>query len=176
MIIPTGLPAWVHANNHETYGGNVNKQNYQALAAINGRTDVDAAEYVRLAADMAAVQRTASFATLTYQCNDTVPGDPTVRSYLAMAGGPPVGARVSNGRVTWTWLASYDDPYGRNGLLHIVGCKLSVASIGGGVDTGYLLSDPDANAYNERVEAVAFAAGGGLVDAIVTLTVYTGQV
>jgi hypothetical protein len=176
MIVPTGLPAWVHANSHVEYGGDVNKENYQALAAINGRTDVDAAEFVRGAADLAALQRTGSFATLIYQCNDTVPADPTVLSYLAMAGSAPTPDRISNGRVTWTWLAQYSDEYSQAGLLHIVGCTYAVEGIGGR-NAGYVLSDPDVNGYNERVEVAAYDSGGiALVDPIVTLTVYTGQV
>jgi hypothetical protein len=176
MIVPTGSPAWVHANNHETYGGNVNKENYQALDSINGRTDVSAQEFVRGAADLAAMQRTASFCTLVYRCFDTIPGAPRVESYLAMAGSTPTPARVSNGRVTWTWLASYSDPYSQTGLLHIVGCTYAVEGIGGR-NAGYVLSDPDINGYNERVEVAAFDdAGVALVDPVVTLTVYTGQV
>jgi hypothetical protein len=175
-ITPAGRPAWERANSHETYGGSTSKENFASLGAVNSKTDVDASEYVRLAADVAALQRTGDFAVLVYRCNDTVPGDPTVLSYLAMAGDPPTGARVSDGRVRWTWDAEYPDEYDVEGLINIVGCTLGIQGIGARA-AAYELSDPDLDGRNERAEVLIFDdAGAAVPDAVVTLRVSTGQV
>jgi hypothetical protein len=167
-IVPTGLPAWLHANDHATYGGDVNKANYQGLDSVNGRTDVSAQEYVRIAADMAAVQRVAGFCTLGYTCNDTVPAVPTIDSYDAMAGTAPTPARNGDGDVTFTWLTSYSDPYGQSGALNIVGCEVSVAGSVALIPVYQIV-----NAYTVRVR-VFDSAGAAVQDPSVALRVYTG--
>jgi len=167
-IVPTGLPAWLHANDHTTYGGNVNKANFQGLDSVNGRTDVSAQEYCRVAADLAAVQRVAAFCTLVYTCNDTVPAVPTIDNYDAMAGAAPTPTRNGNGDVTFVWLASYSDPYSQSGALNIVGCEVSAA--------GTVALNPVyqvVNAYTVRVR-VFNSAGVAVPDPTVTLGVYTG--
>jgi hypothetical protein len=172
-IEPTGRPTWEHANNHETYGGSTSKENFASLGAVNSKTDVDASEYVRLAADVAALQRTASFATIVYQCNDTSPADPTILSYLAMAGNPPTGLRVSDGRVTWTWDGSYPDEYGVEGLVNIVGVTYSILGTANAT-VNVDLQQVGGTGTQRRVEARAFTTAA-LPDAVVTLTIWTGQ-
>jgi hypothetical protein len=172
-ITPTGRPAWEHANDHTTYGGDVNKENYQSLGPVNSKTDVDAAEFVRLAADLAALQRTASFATIVYQCNDTAGDDPTILSYHAMAGDPPDGLRVSDGRVTWTWDGSYPDEYSVDGALNIVGVTYGIIGTANAT-VNVQLQQVGGTGTQRRVEARAFTTAP-LPDAVVTLTIWTGQ-
>lgn len=172
-ITPTGRPAWEHANDHTTYGGSTSKENFASLGAVNSKTDVDAAEFVRLAADVAALQRVAPFATIVYQCNDTSPDDPTILSYLAMAGNAPTGARVSDGRVTWTWDGSYPDEYGVDGELNIVGVTYGIIGTANAT-VNVQLQQVGGIGTQRRIDARAFTTVA-LPDAVVTLTIWTGQ-
>src|SRR5262245_17366201 len=118
-ITPTGKPGWVRTNSHEHYGGDTNKKNYQSQGAVNSRTDLTAENVCRVAADIAAMARTAEFATIVFTCNDSVPAAPTVNEYLAQTGGAPTGSRIGDGDVTLEWLDQYSNDYGVIGDLHI---------------------------------------------------------
>lgn len=117
-IIPTGQPAWVRSNDHTAYGGDLNKENYAGEGAVDGQTDVDAANYCRIAADMEALARVAEFATITYTQDDTGTNDPTIDEYDGMAGTEPLAVRESDGVVLLTWDADYPDAYGVDGDIH----------------------------------------------------------
>lgn len=175
-ITPTGYPAWVKASAHTTYGGHINKTNYQSQGTINPRTDLSAADYCRMVADLAAVMRTAPFAIMVFTCNDTAPGAPTVDSYTAMSGTEPTMARLGNGSAQFTWDSSYSDEYSVSGDLHIIGVTASVLSTNAEFAVAYL-SDPDANGKNERIRIDTYDdAGAVLIDPQVAVVVYTGPV
>lgn len=176
-VTPTGNPAWVRSNDHTAYGGHVNKANYQSVGTVNPRTDLSAENLARMAADLAAVARTAPWAVLTYTTNDTSPAAPTIDDYETMAGNEPTGARVGDGEVTITWDASYSDPYSQSADIHIIGATATVHG-SGDYSTKITLSDPDANGKNERV-AVAVTdstSGAAVTDIKVTVVLYTGAV
>lgn len=131
MPTPTGNPAWIRTNDHSAYGGNVNKTNYESVGTVNPRTDLSAENLCRIAADLAAVARTAPFAVIKFTCNDSSPAVPTINEFTAMVGGQPTGARNGNGDVTFTWSSSYNDPYGVSGTTTIIGGEATVNNIGG---------------------------------------------
>jgi hypothetical protein len=174
-VTPTGSPAWERTANHETYGGNINKRNYQSQGPVNPRTDVDAAEFSRMVADVAAMVQTAPFAVLTFTTNDTSPAAPTVDNYNGMHGSaPPTGARVSNGVAQFDWDASYLDAYGVSGDVHITHAVATCHGTGGNMAT-VVISDPDANSKNERVTVYATDdTGTASTDITVSVVVYTG--
>src|SRR5688500_11807960 len=85
-ITPAGVPAWLRTVSIGDYGGHLSKENFLSKGAINALTDVDAEEYTRATADLAAVVRTAPFAIITYLNNDTGLAAPTIESALMMTG------------------------------------------------------------------------------------------
>ena len=139
-ITPSGYPAWMRANDFTAYGGHADKHDYQNVSSINPRSDVSAAALCRLAADAAAVQRTATFAALYAVPAD--PAHPTV-SYVRMMTGvcatpytgntPPAGfptvEYVSTGVYTVTFASSYTDPFGISGALDLQFCHVAGATI-----------------------------------------------
>ena len=167
----------MRSNDHTAYGGNVNKANYQSVDSVNPRTDLSAENLARMAADLAAVARTSPFAVLTYTTNDSSPAAPTIDDYDAMAGNNPTGARVGDGSVTFTWDASYNDPYSQSGDIHIIGATATVHGSNDSTPT-ITLSDPDSNSKNERIQiaVVDSSAGTAVQDVTVTVVVYTGPV
>jgi hypothetical protein len=127
-VTPSGLPAWTRTADHSQYGGHVDKRDYGGVGAINAMTDVSAAQFVRMCSDVAAVARTAPMWVITYECNDAGAAPPTIEIALGMTGtrltsyegdDPPTGfpsaSRVTDGAVTFTFAASYDDEYGVEG-------------------------------------------------------------
>ena len=174
--IPTGAPAWVRTNTHETYGGNTEKRDYQAQGPVNPLTDVGAQQFCRMAADMQALAAVAEFATITYLCNDAAPGAPTIERYDGMAGAAPTPTRNGNGDVTFVWAASYNDAYSRPGALHIVHAEVAVHGTTAAHAT-VVIDDSNADGLNDRVRVRAWTVGGAAKsDARVTLTVTTGPV
>jgi hypothetical protein len=112
-VTPTGAPAWSRTADAEIYGGHADKRDYQTQGVVNPKTDVSAAQFARLCADVAACARVASFCQLTLTCDDATPDDPTVNFVRQMDLGqntagyagdsPPSGfptcTRVSDGKV-----------------------------------------------------------------------------
>jgi len=178
-ITPTGFPVWVRANDHTTYGGNVNKIDYQAVGPVNARTDIGAAEFCRATADLSAVGKTCPFASFSAQFNDTVPGVPTIATtdYLSMAGGPPTSVRNGDGDVTFTWLASYSDQYSVSGLVNIVHAEATVQGISFRLATVELL-DLSVSGLNEsvRVRVWDVATATAAIDPLVSIVITTGTV
>lgn len=178
-MTPTGAPAWVKANDHATYGGDVNKTNYQSQGAINALTDVTAAQFCRLAADVAACHNTSEFATLRYLCNDGGGGAaPTLQAYDSQPGPSlvPTGTRNGNGDVTYRWAPTYADPYAIAGAIHLSHAVAQLHGATSGACTVELL-DQDADGKNESVRVRSTdLAGVALVSPVLTLTVWTGQV
>lgn len=124
MITPAGKPSWLRTNDLTHYGGDINKQNYLSRGAIDALTDVDAAQFSRMASDTAALQRVMPFCSMTLLCHDSVaPTDPTVEfinmqigntgTYLGNAppSGFPTVTRNGTGDVSITFSATYSDPY-----------------------------------------------------------------
>ena len=69
-ITPAGSPPWVRNADHATYGGNLDKRNFQGQGIINAQTDVGAEQFVRLCTDLAAAVRTAPFGIFVCTPND----------------------------------------------------------------------------------------------------------
>lgn len=172
-ITPNGSPAWVRNADHTVYGGNVQKTNFHSQGVTNPRTDVGAEGFVRLAADLAAVARTAPFSSLTVLCNDSAPAAPTIEVVDQMTGlrvfsyegdaappGYPSGARNGAGDVTITWDASYEDAYGVSGDIDI---QHPLVTVHGTTPVKAVceLLDPDINLLNEAVRVRCFTFPGG---------------
>ncbi len=135
-ITPAGSPAWTRSVGITDYSGNVNKQNYMGIGAIDALTDCSADEFCRATADLVACVRTAPFFVGTFLCNDTAPAAPTVESVLMQTGvrttsyaggsapaGFPAAARNGDGDVTFTFDSSYTDEYGVAGAFTPVHAK-----------------------------------------------------
>lgn len=170
-IVPSGVPAWLRTNDHATYGGDTQKTDFHGQGAVDARTDVAAKQFVRMCADLASVQRTAPFATLTYTCVDTpTPGDPTNNAYKGMpqGGADPVGTRNGDGDVSIDWGGTYIDAYGIEGPLVITGADATLHGAAAGAPVVSLVSDTSV-----RVRCFT-DAGGAVANAKVTLIVYTG--
>ena len=175
-ITPTGAPVWVRTNDHTTYGGNINKRNYQSQGAVNALTDISAEEYVRVTADLEAIGRTSPFAIMAYDNNDSPRAPPTIRDYSAMSGSAPTAVSNANGDVTFSWNGSYLDSYSVSGDIHITAATANVNSSAAEFATVELI-DSDANGRNDQVRVRAFdQAGTPIVTAAVILVVYTGAV
>jgi len=175
-VIPSGDPAWLHTNNFETYGGHEDKRNYMAQGVTDPTSDVSAEQFSRLVEDTAQIGRTASFATLTYQCNDSSPAIPTILSYTGMAGSAPTPTRNGNGDVTWNWEASYTDSYGVSAPFNIGHARASVQSSSAAA-ANHAVSDANVDGLNETVRVVArTSANAAIPDAVVTLIVWTAPV
>ena len=174
-IVPTGNPAWARSNGHTAYGGNVNKVNYQSVGTINPRTDLSAENICRMAADLAAVARTAPFAVITFTCNDAVPAAPTISSYYAMAGSSPTGSRNGDGNVTFDWENSYTDDYGISATANIVAATVTVHTAPGIAAYACVQLLSSGGTISDQVKALAFDSFGvALPDAKMTLSVWTG--
>ena len=175
MIVPTGSPCWVKTNDHETYGGNANKQNYASQGAINPLTDVTANQFCRLAADVAALQNVAEFATISFTCVDGVPAAPTIDAFTGQVGTPPTGVRNGSSDVTFSFAASYLDDYGVSGPVNLAHADISLIGFAAPGSAGYQLLDLDGDGLFESVRCAAFnVAGGAKTGASMSVTVYTG--
>ncbi len=185
--VPTGVPAWVRTASHDIYGGDVAKTNWQSQGVTNPLTDVGAESFVRMCADLAAVSRTAPFATLTVLCDDGTPAPPTIIVVNQMTGvrlvsyvgnaapaGFPSAARNGNGDVTLTWANSYTDSYGVSGFLNIAHAQATVSSSAAAVATA-VISDADADGHAEtvRVRCFLFPSGTAPVSPRFTLEIST---
>ncbi len=177
-IVPNGHPAWVRANDHATYGGDIAKRNWQSQGSVNAQTDVDAASFCRLCADVAALQLVAPFAIITWTCNDSgTPAAPTITAANLMTGttlsyegdaapsGYPSGARNGDGDCTFTFPSSPTDDYNVTEELTIRHClpgsawALTYAT--------YLLSGSTV-----QVALIDATTGSGQPDAAGTLAVW----
>lgn len=165
-LTPSGSPAWVRTNDHTAYGGDVNKANYQSQGSVNPRTDLTAENICRLAADLAAIARTAPLARLAYTCNDAAPAAPTITSSGSMWAQDPTPTRNGNGDVTFTWAASYTDPYGVSGNVNIIGAKATLVGT-----TASEIPVELVDAHTVRVRAFD-TAGAAISDAKVALVIY----
>lgn len=176
---PSGAPAWVRTNTHEEYGGHLDKVNYQNQPAVNARTDLGAESLTRMAADLAMLARTAPFSIVTFTCDDSGTGAPVVSAVNQMTGirstsyvgdaaptGFPSGARNGNGDVTFTWAASYLDPYSVSGAVSIKHATVEVHGTTAAIKTVTI------TATTVRVRLFN-DAGAALSNAKATLKVYT---
>lgn len=174
---PNGDPAWLRNASHETYGGHAAKANYRSQGVVNPRTDVGAAQFVRMAADLAAVVRVQPFCTLVFLADDTN-GDPPDVEYCALQTGvrtvayvgnnPPAGfpavTRTSDGVHVVTFDANYLDEYGVSGAFVPRGVMVT----GEGAtpfDVGYTIS-------GQAVTVYATSGGSPEIDRRVTVEVW----
>lgn len=171
---PAGRPAWERANDHSAYGGHTEKRNYQNLPIVNPRTDVGAEHIARMAADLAAVQRVAPFARVTFTGADSTNTHPTVSAVEMMTGvysgapytgnTPPTGfpsvSRVADGQYRVTLATSYTDPYGVAGTLSLT-AAMPTAYKSGSSDAFYCSASAlgsnvfDVHVYNGTTPGVA---------------------
>lgn len=179
-ITPTGAPAWLRANTHVEYGGDLNKRNFLSQGVIDPQTDVGADQFSRIVADMEALSRTCPFAIFTFRNNDTSPAAPLVQSVFMMPGvrktsyagdaapsGFVSGARNGTGDATFTFQNSYFDAYGVEG--GFVVSHVLVAALSGATYCKATYSVPTDNTL--RVKCFN-AAGAALGDQSVSVTVW----
>jgi hypothetical protein len=176
MTTPNGHPAWIRSNDHTTYGGNINKHNWQGQGPVNAQTDPDAQEFCRMAEDLACCARIADFAEITWTCNDGTPAAPTINSANLMTGvttsyegdaapaGYPSGARNGDGDCTFTFPSSPTDDYGVSEALVI--CHALAGSGVTGTYATYVISGATV-----RVRIITASSGVGTQDATGTLVV-----
>ena len=91
-ILPSGNPLWLRAPGITQYGGDANKKDYGGIGVINAQTDISAAQYARMTADLAAVARVT----------------PLVRLLVVTASGAPFAA-VQWCAPAWAAATSYAD-------------------------------------------------------------------
>lgn len=181
-VIPTGVPLWLRTNDFASYGGNLNKKNFASRGVINPKTDVGAEAFARMTADLAALGRTAPFAVLQIQCDDTTPAAPTVTWVTMMTGtrnasylgslapaGFPTVARNGNGDFTLSFAAYYTDPYGVIGAFVAKNPKAQLNGPSAGMATAEVVTSTTV-----RVRAFV-AAGTAKSNALVTVTVGSGS-
>lgn len=178
-ITPSGSAPWLRTNDLSHYGGDLNKENYLSRGAIDALTDVDAAQFSRLASDVAALQRVMPFCTLTFLCSDTAPAAPTVE-YVHMQTGvttipylgssPTTGfpslARNGNGDASITFASSYLDPYGVPGAFSMTSALPCLISSTAGEVSAQIVSSTVL-----RIRAFS-TAGVALVDPRITVSVW----
>lgn len=117
MTTPTGGPAWTRSADFATYGGHLEKANFQGEPVINPKTDVDAGHLQRLSADLAALTRVAPFCQM---------------SFSAVAAGSTVTVHECR-LMTGVTAAAYDGaapPAGFPGVTHVSAQVLAI-EIGG---------------------------------------------
>ncbi len=179
MALPTN-PAWVRSSDFTSYGGDVNKKNYQSVGAIDPLTDVTANDLNRLAEDLSASVNTAPFCVITFTQDDTGTNDPTVNFCYLMTGlstsnydggSPPTGfpsvVRSADADVLVTFLSSYNDAFGTSGDFIATGAVTTPHG------TTEAFATPDiASATTVRVQTFN-GAGGSELDRKITLEVYT---
>jgi hypothetical protein len=174
-VTPTGSPAWARTADHTIYGGNVNKRNFMSEGVLNAETDVGAEDITRMAEDLAAVVRTAPFAAIAYTADDTTPANPTVLSVRQMTGvqtssyagaSPPTGfpaaTRSGDGVTVFTWSATYQDAYGQTAYVNLKQGGGSVSAASTGRKVAVVLSDANADGYNEVATVSVYDASGTL--------------
>lgn len=182
-ITPTGSPAWLRSNDFTSYGGNLNKQNYLLRGVVDPYTDLDAAEFARMTADLAALQRVAPFANLIIQMNDTSPAAPTIQRAHMMTGirttsysgssapsGFPSAARTSNGVCTVTFASSYTDDYSVSGTFAV---QCPIVQYIGGIGSARTVQCSRDSATQLTVK-VTDDAGAAVSDPLIALTVWSG--
>ncbi len=181
MTTPTGLPAWTRTAEASVYGGHDDKRDFMGQGVVNPQTDISAAEFRRLAADLAAVARTAPFAVVYLTCDDTTPADPTVNRVRQMTGvtstsyagaSPPTGmptvTREGDGDVTLEWEASYSDDAGVSSDINIRFAMANVAEDGDYTATVELVDE-----RTVRVRAFELPSGDPAEDVEIVVEVYT---
>lgn len=131
---PAGVAPWTRAVGIADYGGNAAKTDYLGIGVVNPKTDISAAQLLRLTNDLAAVVRGAPFCTITFVCPASPSTDnPTVTAVTGMiwnysgagypGGTPPTGypavVRIANGHWRVSFASSYTDSYGVSGAVSV---------------------------------------------------------
>lgn len=179
-ITPTGQPAWTRTASAETYGGHPDKVDYQSQGVVNPKTDVSAAQFSRLCADVAAVARMAPFSVITLTCNDSGTDDPTISSAFQMDVGlstgyegdaPPPGfptiTRVSNGKVQVVYPSTPSDDYSVSAALTTYHAQATVIGAAGFVTVNIA----QINAVTWTFEAYSYGASSPVANASMTIEV-----
>jgi hypothetical protein len=140
---------------------------------VNPKTDIGADEFIRLAADVAALARVAAFATGLVQCEDTPADIPIVQSIRQMTAISSTGyigdspthssfptvARLGNGSIEIEWPADAVDEYG---VLQVISLSHVHAWLSGNPTGHYLTISLSGNvltlsAFNDSDAAIAGA-------------------
>lgn len=117
-----GTPPWNRTMVLEDYGGHANKRNYGGRGVVDPRTDIDAGQVQRMAADLCAVARVAPFSVVTVDGATTpnvthaVVGAVETVSSGYVGSSPPAGmptvTHVGTGHFKLVWEVSYSDASG----------------------------------------------------------------
>lgn len=178
MTTPSGAPAWTRTAGIEDYGGHMQKVNFASQGVINARTDVGAEAINAIARDLVAATRTAPFAVLKVQCQDTAATAPDIGPALLMSGtrsapysgatppaGFPAAVRNGDGDVTLTFDADYLDDYSVSGALIITGADGGLM----GAIAGIVTCEVSGSTVRCRVTDTS---GGAMTDTAFTLQVW----
>ncbi len=161
--IPNGAPAWVRSSDYTTYGGHLNKRNYQDEPIVNPRTDVGANAIQRMGADLAAVARMAPFCNVTFTAN-------AAGSSISVT-----ACRLMTGSIS-TAYAGTSPPAGFPTITHLTGKSYQIA-IGGSYTDEYGVAGTFAPAFaggsctSYLAADAAYASG---VNVVVTTGTGTG--
>jgi hypothetical protein len=181
-VSPTGSPAWTRAAAFTDYGGHLSKANYQGQAAVNLRTDFDAAALQRLADHLTSCARVGPFAVINYTNNDTPAAAPTINWITMMTGIDPDGyadgsippsgfvtmTRISPGVVRATLATSYIDPYGVSGAFQLRTARATILA-----NNSYEATTDVATATNE-VDVYCWDTSGPAAVSNQTVTLVVG--
>lgn len=161
-----GTPSWSRNNDHQVYGGDLNKQDYGNIGPINPKTDVSAAQFCRAVENQSCIERVADFAVLTI----TLSGSSyTLVSYRSQVGNgtsfvPDVA--VTGGDVAViTWDASFQDAYGTDQTITLQDVNTHVH----GTALGF--AKTEWTAPNELTVTVVDNSDGPLADKTITVRV-----
>ena len=122
MTTSYGTPPWNRTMALGDYGGDLNKRNYGGRGVVDPRTDIDAGQINRMAADLCALSRTAAFSVVTVDGATTpnvthaVVGAVETVSAGYVGSSPPDGfptvTRVATGHFKLVWETTYADASG----------------------------------------------------------------
>lgn len=129
MTIPTGTPLWARGRVPSAYGGNPGLRDYGGIGAVDAQTDITAAQYLRLSADVAAIANTSAICTLLFTWSTSDPlvtfvncgwADPITVSYSGAT--PPSSlypsvVKDSASRCVVTLPATAPDQFGVTGAI-----------------------------------------------------------
>lgn len=137
-----GSPPWNRTMVLGDYGGDLNKRNYGGRGVVDPRTDIDAGQVNRMAADLCAVARTAAFSVVTVDGAATpnvthaVVGAVETVSSGYVGSSPPDGmptvTHVATGHFKLVWETTYADASGDSANFVPIAAAVTIA--GGGTD------------------------------------------
>lgn len=175
-----GTPPWNRTMVLGDYGGSVDKRNYGGRGVVDPRTDIDAGQVNRMAADLTAVARTAAFSVVTVDgaaspaVTYAVVGPVETVSTGYPGGSPPSGfptvTHVGTGHLKLVWETTYADASGVSADFTPVAAAPSIAGATSDIcTTSAIISGLEVHVYTWKYSGGAWIAAD---DIPVTLEVW----